>query len=115
MASFTNPQTGEIWFVSKYTGAQTDKEVIAAPAAGKTILLHWFDWSASADAEIFLEQGSTLVAGQFAGANGGKVVAASSPFLKGRGGIRLTPATSLTLTTDAGNCYVEIMYSIVDD
>jgi len=115
MASYTNSKTGEIHYVAKFTGAQTDQEVIAAPATGYAILLHSIYWSASADAEVFLEQGATLVAGQFVAANSGREhnPTRGSDGKQEWSGRELTNATNLTLTTDAGNLYLELLYSVV--
>lgn len=115
MASYTNSKTREIHHVEKFTGAQTNQEVIAAPATGYAILIHDLYWSASEDAEVYIEQGTTLVAGQYVAANSGREhVPGRASDGKGRwGGRELTNATNLILTTTAGNLYIEIVYSVV--
>ncbi len=116
MASYPNSKTSEIHYVAKFTGAQTNQELIAAPDTGYAILIHDLYWSSSADAEVFVEQGTTLVAGQFVAANSGREHLAGrgrdGPGL-GWGGRELVNATNLILTTDAGNLYIEITYSVV--
>lgn len=118
MASYSNSKTGEIHFVSAYTGAQTDEELIEAPGTGYAILLHRITVSSSADATVFFEQGSTLVAGAYLKAAGQQHVTLDFDRSRkgdglGWGGRELTNATNLTLTTSAGNCYVDIVYSVV--
>ncbi len=116
MASYTNSKTREIHHVEKFTGAQTNQEVIAAPATGYAILIHDLYWSSSADAEVYIEQGTTLVAGQYVAANSGREHLAgrgSDGHGQGWGGRELTNATNLILTTSAGNLYLEITYSVV--
>ncbi len=116
MASYTNARTGAIHHVEKFTGAQTNQEVVAAPATGYAILIHDLYWSSSAAAEVYIEQGTTVVAGQYVAANGGREHLAgrgSDGPGQGWGGRELVNATNLILTTTAGNLYLEITYSIV--
>jgi len=118
MASYANSKTGELHFVSAYTGAKTDEQVIAAPSAGYAILLHRVMVSSSADATVFFEQGSTLVCGAYLLAAGLQAVVwdfdrAAVGSGSGWGGRELVDATNLTFTSSAGNSYVDIVYSVV--
>ncbi len=110
--TFTNTQTGIIHTVALQTGAATDQIVIADPGDGFTILLLSIYWSSAVQSNIFLEQGSTKVAGQFAAIDGGRE---HNPYESSSlGGRQLAASTSLTLTTSgAGNLYLELVHEII--
>ncbi|MCP4205910.1 MAG: hypothetical protein GY767_02525 [Shimia sp.] len=116
MATYTNSKTGEKHYVAPFTGAQTDQEVIAAPATGYAIVLHRVMVSSSANATVFFEQGATLVAGAYLLAAGQQAAVWDFPRgSDGNGryaGRELTNATNLTITTSAGDCYVDIVYTV---
>ncbi len=113
MVAYPNTQTAEIYVVVKYTGAQTDTEVIAAPASGTAILLLDYQWSCSGNQEVFLEQGAALVAGSYTAINTSQSMS-GNPSQGSLGGRELTTATNLTITTvGAFDTYLEILYTIV--
>jgi hypothetical protein len=113
--AYANTQTGEVHYVVKLGGAQTDTELVAAPASGYQILLMSWAVSASADAEWFMEQGAALVAGGYVKAAGRMGEGHSQNDQMGSlGGRELVAATNLTFTTvGVSDAYVDIVYKVV--
>ena len=112
MASFTNQRTGEVWDSDTYTG--DDQEVIAAPGAGKAILIKYFNWTSDSDSTVIFECGGTnVLAGQYVAANSGMIAPIASDRRPEHDGIMCTANTALTVSASAGNVYVNILYKIV--
>ena len=118
MASFTN-KTGAIWTAVAYGSAQTDTAIVAAPGAGKKILL--IGWKAAADtaSDVTLEEAGTgLIDALYLAANGNELEMigdASAGNVAYEEGVLLAENTALTVTTTgAGNVTIGVLYRVVN-
>ena len=96
----------------KTTTADTDTELIAAPAAGRKIIIFGMFFSSDVAQSVLIEHGTTAMHQQYVAANGGSI-AAFGPSLN----IPLweaAAATAVTYTnTVAGNLVIEAWYQTV--
>ena len=100
--------------IKEAAAAQTDTELIAAPAAGRKIVIYGLYFSSDVQGKVLVEHGSTALHAQWVAADGGSIAAFNS-----RSGDTPTilweapAATAVTYTTTgAGNIVVEAWYDI---
>lgn len=98
----------------RQTGAAAGVSLIASPGAGKRIFLHKIIFgSVSATMDVQITNGAdaagTRILDQTFAAGGGIVLDLDGSDGKG---FPLTAATALLLTTDTGNCRVNVHYTV---
>ena len=97
---------GDTWAIAPFTGAQTDAAVIAAPGAGKALLLLGWKWSTSLQATLTLEdEDDGLIDQQYAAADGGQVVGFSC---------QVAANKAVQFTSTAGDAVVGVLYRTID-